>query len=196
MLDGDGSAADHHPIAALSAGARGSVEYLTFRTRVFDDLPQLEQLIETGARHAFSMAARLDGAGHGARHTIGPWLASQSVMRDDSTKRLTTTLRTDCRGRLASCNYDLHVLPDSRSGETRWRRCAERADLRRFVAWAREAAGRSRSVHAVGRRFWFASNYVDASTISHAPNVQRVAIETNLSSNLRGYRVRTATPCA
>lgn len=51
-----------------------------FGTRVFDDFPQLEQLIETGA--ACSERGLLALTKHGMAHadTIGPWLASQSVI--------------------------------------------------------------------------------------------------------------------
>jgi oxygen-independent coproporphyrinogen III oxidase len=51
-----------------------------FGTRVFDDLPQLEQLIETGvARNQHGLLA-LTEQGMAHADTIGPWLASQSVI--------------------------------------------------------------------------------------------------------------------
>lgn len=51
-----------------------------FGTSLFSDLPQLEQLIETGAaRHQQGLLA-LTETGMAHADTIGPWLASQSVI--------------------------------------------------------------------------------------------------------------------
>ena len=51
-----------------------------FGTRLFDDFPQLEQLIDTGAaRHQQGLLA-LTEQGMAHADTIGPWLASQSVI--------------------------------------------------------------------------------------------------------------------
>lgn len=51
-----------------------------FGTRVFDDFPQLEQLIETGAARNHNGLLALTEQGMAHADTIGPWLASQSVI--------------------------------------------------------------------------------------------------------------------
>lgn len=51
-----------------------------FGTRVFEDFPQLEQLIESGAARSQHGLLALTEQGMAHADTIGPWLASQSVI--------------------------------------------------------------------------------------------------------------------
>lgn len=51
-----------------------------FGTRLFDDFPQLEELIDTGAAHHQQGLLALTEQGMAHADTIGPWLASQSVI--------------------------------------------------------------------------------------------------------------------
>lgn len=51
-----------------------------FGTRLFDDFPQLEQLIETDAAHHQQGWLALTAQGMAHADTIGPWLASQAVI--------------------------------------------------------------------------------------------------------------------
>jgi len=51
-----------------------------FGTMLFDDFPQLEQLLETGAAHRQQGLLALSDTGMAHADTIGPWLASQSVI--------------------------------------------------------------------------------------------------------------------
>ena len=105
------------------------------------------------------------------------------VMRwlDDS------TLRILYRGPLASCNYDCSYCPFAKRRDSRETLREDALALSRFVDWAAAATAQPLAIlftpwgEGLVRR-----HYVDALVrLSHLPNVQRVAIQTNLSSNLR-----------
>ena len=97
-----------------------------------------------------------------------------------------TTLRVLYRGPLASCNYDCRYCPFAKRRDSRETLRRDAIALGRFVNWAAaypepvailftpwgEGLVRKHYSHALVR-------------LSHLPNVQRVAIQTNLSSNLR-----------
>lgn len=98
-------------------------------------------------------------------------------------------LRILYRGRLASCNYDCDYCPFAKRRDTRATLQKDAADLGRFVAWA----GASTEQLAILLTPWgeglVRKHYIEALIqLSHLANVQRVAIQTNLSSNLRWVR--------
>ncbi|HJU41035.1 MAG TPA: STM4011 family radical SAM protein [Tahibacter sp.] len=95
------------------------------------------------------------------------------------------TLRVLYRGRLASCNYDCAYCPFAKRRDTRETLRRDAADLARFVDWALA----SREPLAILFTPWgeglVRKPYIEALVaLSHAPHVRRVAIQTNLSSNL------------
>lgn len=95
-------------------------------------------------------------------------------------------LRILYRGRLASCNYDCDYCPFAKRRDTRATLQKDAADLGRFVAWA----GASTEQLAILLTPWgeglVRKHYIEALIqLSHLANVQRVVIQTNLSSNLR-----------
>jgi len=96
------------------------------------------------------------------------------------------TLRVLYRGRLASCNYDCAYCPFAKRRDTRDTLRRDAADLARFVDWALA----SREPLAILFTPWgeglVRKPYIEALVnLSHARHVRRVAIQTNLSSNLR-----------
>ena len=97
-----------------------------------------------------------------------------------------STLRILYRGRLASCNYDCSYCPFAKRRDTAETLRRDAADLRRFVDWAVD----SREPLAILFTPWgeglVRKHYAEALVeLSHAARVRRVAIQTNLSSNLR-----------
>jgi MoaA/NifB/PqqE/SkfB family radical SAM enzyme len=97
-----------------------------------------------------------------------------------------TTLRILFRGRLASCNYDCSYCPFAKRHDSPETLRQDAAELERFVDWV---AGSVEPV-AILLTPWgeglVRRHYVDALVrLSHVPLVRRVAIQTNLSSNLR-----------
>lgn len=97
-----------------------------------------------------------------------------------------TTLRVLYRGRLASCNYDCDYCPFAKRRDTRETLARDAADLARFVAWAQSWHEPLAILFTPWGEGLVRKPYVEALvSLSHAPNVRRVAIQTNLSSNLR-----------
>jgi MoaA/NifB/PqqE/SkfB family radical SAM enzyme len=97
------------------------------------------------------------------------------------------TLHLLYRGPLSSCNYDCHYCPFAKHGSSPEELEADRAGLARFTDWVIETQ-RERQIAILFTpwgeglvRGW----YRDAMTrLSHAPNVVKVAIQTNLSAPL------------
>ena len=97
-----------------------------------------------------------------------------------------TTLRILYRGRLASCNYDCSYCPFAKRSDTRATLARDAADLERFVRWVREYPDTVAILFTPWGEGLVRKHYVQALVdLSHAPNVRRVAIQTNLSSNLK-----------
>ena len=97
-----------------------------------------------------------------------------------------TTLRVLYRGRLASCNYDCDYCPFAKRRDTRETLARDAADLARFVTWAQEWHEPLAILFTPWGEGLVRKPYVEALVaLSHAPNVRRVAIQTNLSSNLK-----------
>jgi hypothetical protein len=97
-----------------------------------------------------------------------------------------STLRILYRGRLASCNYDCTYCPFAKRRDTVETLRRDATDLRRFVDWAMHATEPLAILFTPWGEGLVRKHYVEALIeLSHAPNVQRVAIQTNLSSNLR-----------
>jgi hypothetical protein len=87
------------------------------------------------------------------------------------------------RGPLASCDYDCPYCPFAKRRDSPDRLRADRADLDRFTAWAREQTGDRLSVLFTPwgeglTRSWYREALVG---LSHEPHIDRVAIQTNLS---------------
>ena len=95
------------------------------------------------------------------------------------------TLRILYRGRLASCNYDCAYCPFAKRRDTRETLRRDADDLARFVDWAVAWSEPLAILFTPWGEGLVRKPYVEALvTLSHAPNVRRVAIQTNLSSNL------------
>jgi hypothetical protein len=87
------------------------------------------------------------------------------------------------RGPLASCDYDCPYCPFAKRRDSPDRLRADRADLDRFTAWAREQTGDRLSVLFTPwgeglTRSWYREALVG---LSQEPHIDRVAIQTNLS---------------
>ncbi len=86
------------------------------------------------------------------------------------------------RGPLASCDYDCPYCPFAKRRDTPAQLRADRAALERFVGWVREQShGVSVLFTPWGEglaRSWYRRALVE---LSHCPQVERVAIQTNLS---------------
>ena len=90
------------------------------------------------------------------------------------------------RGPLASCNYECHYCPFAKRQDSREQLADDRRRLERFVDWAA-----SRQNDRIGLLFtpwgealirsWYQAAFV---RLSHAANVRKVAIQTNLSCRL------------
>jgi MoaA/NifB/PqqE/SkfB family radical SAM enzyme len=97
-----------------------------------------------------------------------------------------TTLRILYRGPLASCNYDCPYCPFAKRRDSRETLERDARDLARFVAWACAAPEPLAILFTPWGEGLVRRHYIEALVaLSHAPRVQRVAIQTNLSSNLR-----------
>jgi hypothetical protein len=95
-------------------------------------------------------------------------------------------LRILYRGRLASCNYDCGYCPFAKRRDTRETLARDAADLERFVRWVETCAQPVAVLFTPWGEGLVRKHYVEALVrLSHAANVRRVAIQTNLSSNLR-----------
>lgn len=95
-------------------------------------------------------------------------------------------LRILYRGPLASCNYDCAYCPFAKRRDTRATLARDAADLARFVEWVVAYREPVAVLFTPWGEGLVREHYVDALVrLSHAPHVQRVAIQTNLSSNLR-----------
>ncbi|WP_320783772.1 STM4011 family radical SAM protein [Streptomyces sp. CRN 30] len=95
----------------------------------------------------------------------------------------TTDLTVLYRGPLASCDYDCPYCPFAKRRDSTAQLRADRAALERFADWARAGTGGRLSVLFTpwGEglvRSWYRRALVD---LSHAPHIDRVAIQTNLS---------------
>ena len=102
-------------------------------------------------------------------------------------------LRILYRGRLASCNYDCSYCPFAKRRDTRESLRLDAEDLQRFVDWACHHPQPLAILFTPWGEGLVRRHYLEALiTLSHTPHVQRVAIQTNLSSNLRW--VRRANP--
>lgn len=96
-----------------------------------------------------------------------------------------STLRILYRGRLASCNYDCGYCPFAKRRDTRQTLARDAADLARFVDWACAWHEPLAILFTPWGEGLVRKPYIEALVrLSHAPNVRRVAIQTNLSSNL------------
>jgi MoaA/NifB/PqqE/SkfB family radical SAM enzyme len=90
------------------------------------------------------------------------------------------------RGMLSSCNYDCHYCPFAKHWESPAELLADRKDLARFCNWASERHDDDLAIFFTpwGEalvRPW----YRDAiESLSHLPNVRKVAVQTNLSCRL------------
>lgn len=96
------------------------------------------------------------------------------------------TLRLLYRGPLASCNYDCGYCPFAKRRDSADTLRRDAAALARFVDWCEQAPDALSVLFTPWGEGLVRRHYVDALVrLSHAPNVRRVAIQTNLSSNLR-----------
>lgn len=97
-----------------------------------------------------------------------------------------STLRILYRGPLASCNYDCPYCPFAKRRDTRETLARDAANLQRFVEWVETTGLRVAVLFTPWGEGLVRKHYVEALIrLSHAANVERVAIQTNLSSNLR-----------
>ncbi len=97
-----------------------------------------------------------------------------------------TPLRILYRGKLASCNYDCSYCPFAKRKDTRATLARDAADLERFVHWVREYQRPIEILFTPWGEGLVREHYVEALVeMSHIPHVRRVAIQTNLSSNLK-----------
>ncbi len=90
------------------------------------------------------------------------------------------------RGPLASCNYGCSYCPFAKRNETRAEHAHDREALERFVAWVAAQSDHTISVFftpwgetLIRRRYQQA-----IATLTHLPNVAKVAIQTNLACRL------------
>jgi MoaA/NifB/PqqE/SkfB family radical SAM enzyme len=96
------------------------------------------------------------------------------------------TLRLLYRGPLASCNYDCGYCPFAKRRDSVETLRRDAADLERFATWCEQAPETLAVLFTPWGEGLVRRHYVEALVrLSHAPRVRRVAIQTNLSSNLR-----------
>lgn len=96
------------------------------------------------------------------------------------------TLRLLYRGPLASCNYDCGYCPFAKRRDSAETLRRDAAALARFVGWCEQAPESLAVLFTPWGEGLVRRHYVEALVrLSHAPNLRRVAIQTNLSSNLR-----------
>src|SRR5262245_52291932 len=97
-----------------------------------------------------------------------------------------TTLRVLYRGPLASCNYDCSYCPFAKRRDSSETLREDAIALGRFVDWATAYPEPLAILFTPWGEGLVRKHYSEALVrLSHLPNVQRVAIQTNLSSNLR-----------
>lgn len=90
------------------------------------------------------------------------------------------------RGRLSSCNYDCSYCPFAKRRDSRATLQRDAADLGRFVDWVRDQTDPISVLFTPWGEGLVRRHYRDAmTTLSHLPQVQRVAIQTNLCVGLR-----------
>jgi MoaA/NifB/PqqE/SkfB family radical SAM enzyme len=96
------------------------------------------------------------------------------------------TLRILYRGRLASCNYDCSYCPFAKRRDSRETLRQDAVELLRFTAWVEEQQEAMAILLTPWGEGLVRRHYIEALVrLSCAPHVGRVAIQTNLSSNLR-----------
>ena len=89
------------------------------------------------------------------------------------------------RGPLASCDYDCPYCPFAKRRDTPEQLRADRAALERFVAWVGDQPERISVLFTPWGEALVRSWYRDAiRDLSRMPNVERVAVQTNISSRL------------
>ena len=89
------------------------------------------------------------------------------------------------RGSLSSCNYACTYCPFAKTKNTRAELAQDAADLARFVDWVRSRQERIRLLFTPWGEGLIRKHYQKAMTaLSHMPQVERVAIQTNLSCTL------------
>ena len=97
-----------------------------------------------------------------------------------------STLRVLYRGPLASCNYDCGYCPFAKRRDSRETLREDAIALTRFADWAAATPQPLAILFTPWGEGLVRKHYVEALIrLSHLPKVQRVAIQTNLSSNLR-----------
>ena len=89
------------------------------------------------------------------------------------------------RGRLSSCNYDCDYCPFAKTRDTRANLQRDAADLARFVDWAAQQRTALSILFTPWGEGLVRRHYREAMiALSHLPQVQRVAIQTNLCIGL------------
>ncbi len=90
------------------------------------------------------------------------------------------------RGPLSSCNYGCVYCPFAKHHETDAEHEADDAALQKFLGWSRTYSGRLSIFFTPWGEALVQPRYQQAlATLSKQPNVDRVAIQTNLSAGLR-----------
>lgn len=93
------------------------------------------------------------------------------------------------RGPLSSCNYGCPYCPFAKHTETAAEHEADRVSLERFVAWVQAQPFRVSVFFTPWGEALVRPRYQKAiCELSHAPNVEEVAIQTNLSGRLEWVR--------
>lgn len=108
-----------------------------------------------------------------------------------------SALRILYRGRLASCNYDCSYCPFAKRRDSRDALTKDAQDLARFVAWVRDASEPLGILFTPWGEGLVRKHYIESLIeLSHMKHVRRVAIQTNLSSNLRWLKRANADSLA
>lgn len=90
------------------------------------------------------------------------------------------------RGRLSSCNYDCGYCPFAKAYDSRGALRRDAEDLRRFVDWAAQQRRPLSILFTPWGEGLVRRHYRDAlTTLSHLPQLRRVAIQTNLCVGMR-----------
>ncbi len=89
------------------------------------------------------------------------------------------------RGSLSSCNYDCHYCPFAKTTNSRTELQQDYQALDRFVTWVQQRPETIRLLITPWGEALVRKPYQQAMiTLSHANNIDKVAIQTNLSGNL------------
>ena len=89
------------------------------------------------------------------------------------------------RGSLSSCNYDCGYCPFAKTSNTRSELQEDYKSLDQFVNWVHQRQEQIRILFTPWGESLVRKPYQQAIIrLSHAPNINRVAIQTNLSCNL------------